>query len=59
MRNFVLASVTVIGLGAASLGLPGARAATVDTFNFSQAGWAYPALVDGTEYLGIRGRPLF
>jgi hypothetical protein len=52
MRTFVLASVAVIGVGAASLGLSGARAATVDTFNFSQAGWAYPNLVDGTEYLG-------
>ena len=53
MRNFVLASVAVIGLGAGSLALSGARAATVDTFNFSQAGWAYANLVDGTEYLGI------
>jgi hypothetical protein len=52
MRTFVLASAAVIGLGAASFGLAGARAATVDTFNFSQAGWAYPVLVDGTETLG-------
>jgi hypothetical protein len=47
MRGVILAMAAVCGLGAASYGLSRARAATVDTFDFTQVGWDYASNFGG------------